>query len=634
MRSLRFILLLFLFIVVTPSMAATASVPQGLLQQAEERGLAGHAYWQKLLHYRSTGSNGDVASEIVAQEFFLSPVGDREPAQELRATLQAFFEPAGEDPDLHAQCRFVARFQWLRAMLDWRDVAPPDVRCPRFERWSAHGQVNSVSVIFATGYFSNPASYYGHILLRFDSEHAAGGSGLLDQTLNFGAIVPEGENGLVYVVKGIFGGYEAAFSSVQFYRHNHSYAEDELRDMWAYELDLSPEEVRRVMAHGWELLQARFDYYFAKENCAYRMAELLGLVVDDPLLYTQLPWSAPGTVFDRMMEVQHDGKPLVRDVRLIPSRLHRFHAQYRKLGATQRSVAKDWAEHPETLEIAGYQALEGNEKSAVIDALLDYTEFRRVRDPEDDFAAPARRALLLERLKLPAGSNGGLTSTSEDSAPPHAGPRPNLVRLGFVDNDVLGQGVALELRPAYFDRLSLDAGRIAHATLSMFDVELVRFGHALRLRRLDVVNLSHLNLSETPLPGDGGLAWRLRFGLDSHDLACTDCLVGHVTGGVGRAAALTEHGVAYVMADAFTQSPYAGSGNLGVALNAGVIVTPAQSWKSSLEIGQRRYLSGEFARTPTMRWENRFLGGRDMDVRLNYEKRVAAQWQLAISWYW
>ncbi|MEW5903989.1 MAG: DUF4105 domain-containing protein [Pseudomonadota bacterium] len=605
-----------------------------LSQHAHALQLAQAPYWHKLLHYRAATLAGPVRSDIVSPEFFLSPAGMQDPEAELEATLRAMLAPPGADPDAHAQCRFVARYQWLRERLDRQGIALQEVRCPRYEAWFAHGGITSLSVIFATGYFSNPASYYGHLLLRFDSAQRPTEGGLLDQTLNFGAIVPEGEPGLLYVAKGIFGGYQAAFSSVQFYRHNHSYAEDELRDMWAYQLDLTPDEVRRIAAHGWELLHVRFDYYFAKENCAYRMAQLLNLVVDEPLLYQDLPWSAPGTVFDRLMAVQRDGRPLVRQVSLIPSRLHRFHARYRQLDAMQRLALQAWVAQPDTFGMPAYAALDADGRTAVVDALLEYAEFRRVRDASDPFAAPARHALLLERMRLPPRTSAHFPLFDDGSAPPHVGPRPNLVRFSVLDNRTLGQGVALELRPAYFDRLSLDAGRIAHATLSMFDAELVRFGPTLRLRRLDVVDMEHMNLSETPLPGDGGMAWRLRFGLDSHDLACLDCLVGQVTGGLGRAVSLAPGSVAYVMADVFTQTPYAGAGNLGVAFNAGMIVTPAQVWKSSLEIGQRRYLGGACGHLPTVRWQNRFGDSRDFDVRLNYEKRNAAQWQLAASWYW
>jgi hypothetical protein len=638
MKFLRFLLLLSLVLFTTSSNAGSGGVPPSLFQQADEKNLAQHPYWQKLLHYKRATGSATVTSDIVANEFFLSPLGNHDPGQELQATLRAFFEPVASDADQHAQCRFVARFQWLREMLDWRGADPPIVSCPRFERWSAHGSISSVSVIFATGYFSNPASYYGHILLRFNSEQGTEMSGLLDQTLNFGAIVPEGEPGLVYVAKGLFGGYEAAFTSVQFYRHNHNYAEDELRDMWAYELSLTKQEVARLVAHGWELLHARFDYYFANENCAYRMSELLGLVVDEPMVFESLPWSAPGSVFDHLVELKKDGKPLVRKVSLIPSRLNRFHAQYRMLDGVQKNMLQDWTSETASFESAAYISLDDGRKSAVVDALVDYVEFRRVREPTDSFAAKSRRALLLERVKLPSRTQyADIEATAggvPHQTPPHTGPRPNMVRLGVLSNDRLGHGVSLTLRPAYFDRLSIDDGRIPNATLSMFEIELARFEQRVRLRRLDIVNLEHMNIAETPLPEDGGYAWRIKFGVQDQDLSCAGCIVGKVGGGLGKAALLGEQTVGFVMLGGNLQTPHAGSGSAVIDVAVGVTATPLSSWKTNVELGRNAYLNGDRARGWTTKWQNRLGGNRNWDVRLNFEHNVVNQWHLEYSAYW
>lgn len=639
MKILHYLLLCSLGLFASSSWSAANSDLSGaLVQQAADKNLAQHAYWHKLMHYRRAALTHAIASDVVAKDFFLSPSGDHDPWQELQATLLAVFAPVGADPDLHAQCRFVARYQWLREMLDWQGAEPPSVVCPGFERWSAHGNVNSVSVIFATGYFSNPASYYGHILLRFNSGQGGDASGLLDQTLNFGAIVPEDEPGLTYVAKGIFGGYEAAFSSVQFYRHNHNYAEAELRDMWAYELSLSEREVARLVAHGWELLYTRFDYYFANENCAFRMSELLGLVVDEPLLFESLPWSAPGSVFDHLIGIKKDGRPLVRKVTLLPSRLNRFHAQYRMLDEAQRKILQDWVLRSGTFESAGYVELDEGKRAAVVDALLDYVEFRRVREPADSFPTTSKRALLLERLRLPPRMQrdddyvaSGMVS---DRMPPHAGPRPNMIRVGKIDNDRLGQGVSLTLRPAYFDRMSIDGGRIPHATLSMLEMEFARFEQQVRLRRLDIVDLEHMNIAETPLPKDGGPAWRIKFGLQGQDISCVDCLVARVGGGLGKATLLGEYMLGFVMLGGDLQTPHSGSGTVGVDAVLGITVTPSKSWKTSVEFGEHAFLNGTRGKVRKLKWMNRLGGDRNWDVRLNYERDVASQWQLEYSAYW
>ncbi|OHC86005.1 MAG: hypothetical protein A3J87_05870 [Sideroxydans sp. RIFOXYB12_FULL_59_6] len=340
-------------------------------------------------------------------------------------------------------------------------------------------------------------------------------------------------------------------------------------------------------------------------------------------------------MFDHLVELQQDGRPLVRKVTQIPSRLNRFHAQYRMLDESQQAVLNSWVTQPGAFEDTAYSRLDDGRKTAVVDALVDYVEYRRVRDPADPFAATARRALLLERLKLPQRRIAASSVAGDrQPVPPHLGPRPNMVRVGVVSNDRLGEGVSINLRPAYFDRLAMDAGRIPHATLSMFDVELLRFGQALRLHRLDIVNLEHMNLSETPLPGDGGSAWRVRFGLQDHDLSCAGCLVGKASGGIGKAARVAGLGLAFVMVSGDVQTPHAGSGTVGAEAIIGVVATPLPDWKTSLELGRHSFLNGERAKVWTTKWQNRLGGDRDWDVRLNYERNVASQWQLAFSAYW
>ena len=612
--------------------APSAAQPAELIAQASTRQLARHPYWLKLLHYQpSRLPAGAASSDIIAPDFFLAGDGNRDPEHELAATLHAFFLPLGANPDGHAQCRFVARYQWLRKMLDWQGAAPPQVACKQFEAWSKHGRLASLSLVFATGYFSNPASYNGHLLLKFNTADSDATAGLLDESLNFGAIVPDNEIALIYVTKGILGGYDSAFSNTQFYRQNHDYAENELRDMWEYELSLRKDEVEQIAAHSWELMRARFTYYFARENCAYRMAELLGLVVEEPLLNTALPWSMPSAVFDRLVRIERDGQPLVRGQRLIPSRLSRFQAEYGALEAGQRSFVLDWAEQRADFSGAAYTGLPDAKKIPVLRALLDYAEFRTVKDKKDDFGPAARQRLLVERARLPAQHE---ESPAFAIRPPHEGPLPVMVRAGVVHNDVLGQGIALRMRPTYFDTLSLDAGRIPHATLTMFDLDAAYLHGKFRLTHLDFVNIENFNVSRTPLAGDGGWAWRVKFGLGSHDLSCSGCTIPRVTGGAGQAAEVAKDVLVYGMADLQLQESWRNSGVAAAGARVGLVFSPDPRWKSNLEMGRRAFLDGARGKEWFHKWENRLGNQRDWDVRFSYQKQLASEWQMAFSVYW
>jgi hypothetical protein len=161
----------------------------------------------------------------------------------------------------------------------WRGAALfARIACPRFDGFIRNSEVESVSIIFATGFLGNPASYYGHALLKFNYTGTDSRSPLLDVSVNYGAILTGTDDPLTYMLKGVFGGYDGGFSHVHYYFHNHNYGENELRDLWEYRLDLPPEAVRLIVAHAWEVLGQRYTYYFFRRNCAFRMAEIVQVV--------------------------------------------------------------------------------------------------------------------------------------------------------------------------------------------------------------------------------------------------------------------------------------------------------------------------------------------------------------------
>ena len=611
--------------------SAAASAPAELVAQAAARQLARDPYWRALLHYRQK-RDGSLASEIISPEFFLAADGATSAQAELAATLAALFEPAGNDPENHAQCRFVARYKWLRKVLDWKGLEPPPLGCLQYRAYTMNGEVESLSLVYASGYLSNPASFYGHILLKFNSRRASPAQELLDQSLNFGAAVPRGENPVRYVAKGLFGGYDAVFSHEQFYRFNHAYAENELRDMWEYVLELSGDEVDQIVSHSWELLGRRYVYYFLKENCAYRMAELLELVIGERPL-PDLPWSLPGVVFDRLASLERGGVPLVRSVRRIASRQNRFRGEFVSLAALERQAALEWVERgPDAA--ARYAALPEQSRIAVIDTLLDYYEYRIVADRADPTLKPIKQRLLAERAALPARSSPEEPDHAEPAAPPHEGPLPLMLRVGAAHNTHSGSGLALTLRPANYDHLSLDAGRIAHSQLTMFELKTMIFAHELRLRSLDLIHIENFNAARTPLPGDGGFAWKLRAGFDGHNLECAGCTVLKIAGGFGKAALLDRERLVFGMLDVSAQSAYAGSGTLAATPRIGLVAAATPAWKSYLSLGRQVFLNGQRHGERVARWENRFGSNRKWDLRLAYEENVAREWQAAVSFYW
>jgi hypothetical protein len=615
------------------NLADSAAAP--LIQQAQQRQLASDPHWLALLHYRplptGNGAPGKtLKSGIISPEFFLAPNGAEDPAAELAATLNAFFLAPAADQNQHPQCRFVARYRWLRKTLDWREPIPPAVRCDAFREWSIDGQVQSISVIFASGYLSNPASLYGHLLLKFNTPAPLAAGALLDPSMSYGALVPPRENGVVYLYKGLLGGYDAGFSHEKFFRHNHSYAEKELRDLWEYQLALDPEETAEIVAHSWELLRVKFHYYFFSENCASAIAELLRLIVDEPLL-PDTPWAIPSTVFDKLATIQHNGHPLIADVRRMPSRQNRFYAKYFALSAPERALVDRFAHATPQFEAEEYTQLPAPQKVRIVETLLDYYQFLAASEMEPRRYQPLKQQLLAERLRLPAGQ--AQWPPAEEPPRPDASQPPLLLQPGAVYNDAHGAGIGLRLRPAYYDFIAPTGNRAPYSTLSMFDLQARIEQDRLRFKHLTLVEVETLNLSRTGLPGDGGNAWHLKVGFEQQDLRCVSCTLFALDGGVGRARPLGDSTVVYALLEGRVQTRAEDSGTLAATPRLGLTFAPTPQWRTRLDIGVRNYVDRSQT-MPVIRWENRFGAERNWDIRLNYEKQEAQEISAGLALYW
>jgi len=60
-----------------------------------------------------------------------------------------------------------------------------------------------------------------------------------------------------------------------YYEKVEEYSDISQRDMWEYRLNLSEEEVKRMVMHLWDLQDIYSDYYFFDENCSYNLMFLL-----------------------------------------------------------------------------------------------------------------------------------------------------------------------------------------------------------------------------------------------------------------------------------------------------------------------------------------------------------------------
>ncbi len=631
-KTIKQLLTLWLFIT-TGNVFANELVStqlQNALKIAQDQQLHKDPDWQHLIQYiDQTFSN---TSQIKSGDSFLASDGKRNPESELSATISAFFKPVSEfdNADEHPRCKFIARYHFLSNFLPFPESIQT-LECIKFNEWVNLDELESVSLVFASGYFKNPASFYGHPLLKFNSNENDSSAGLLDIAITNGAIVPPNENSILYLFKGVFGGYDAGFSDAKFFQLNHDYSEEDLRDLWVYELNLTHEQKLRIAYYSWELLTQRFTYRFLQQNCGYFLEDLLQYALKQRISPRRKLYTLPATTFFNLVETTIDGRPLVKNITRVASRQNRLYEKYIDLNDLEKSMVTDFVDTSEFIK-KGTET----EQLRAIDTLIDYYTFliSKEDDPNHENSQPYTiNRTELYRLRLSLAKNEIEWPEKISSTPPHAGSRPSLVQLGVIHNSEFGEGFRIRIRPASYDLIDLDEGHIPNSTLNMFNIEAVSINGKQRLTRFDLVNIQTLNISRTGLPGDGGLGWGLRVGFERAENSCLNCLVGQVSGSAIKGTKISDRWTLYGELEGTYHSNYEDR-SLRLTAQAGLVGNITPSWKSQLILGQRAYVDGNNQTDTLAVWRNRFGNNPKSNfiLDISHDGTTEAHFNYGIYW--
>jgi len=596
--------------------------------------LATEATWLKLGHYEPSGHTPTGwVSTIHGGDFFVDPHGSTDPLSELQATVRALNDPPGGDPDQHAQCRFPARLLWLKRRLGDQAAFRADITCPAFIAWTKSASVSSISVVFASGFLGNPASYYGHTLLKFNFQGGDRRTTLMDVSVNYGAILEGKHDGqIAYLVKSLVGGYDAGFSHIHFYYHDHNYGNHELRDLWEYRLDLSPEDVDLVVAHAWEVLGKRYTYYFFRGNCADRMAELLEVVDGVDIVPRNRPWIVPQALMQSLFAARYQGRPLVADVIYHPSRQSRFYEKFLSLAQGDADLLADLVARKSSFESPQFQSQTTSAKQAILDALLDYYQF--VDNPVAEATTQAKQDYadaLSVRYQLPPGVPQVRPRVPD--SPDRARPA-GWVQVGVGHNTITGDLLSLRVRPAYYDALDFDSGHVRYGSLAMADTQIDILRGRIRINRFDAIHVESVNPGISGLAGDRGAAWRLGVGAAQARLWCEDCLVARAEADVGYGHQWNSAVFSAAYLGGALQNDRAGQGFGFGRASAVLIASLGESIRAKLGYEFRIPEGGQQAAYGVTQAEVRWAPSSRMDLRARYDHDAASQLSVGIGFYW
>lgn len=280
---------------------------------AKAASLAEQTTWRRLLYFvdDKKGLRGKKAAASLVSDarFYLTANGQHDAAAELDALIVALAQEiaasktadtkmAGSQPkplratDDAVLCRFPARVHWLSTMLNIDDPYL-QAACPKLDDWMTMLAPKQLSVMFAQEYLDNPQSAFAHTLLRIDSQTGAVDPSNIQYAYALNDTVDGNPDDpfALYAIKSMTGGYDNIIEIDPYPKKLAQYIKDDERDVWTYQLALTPAEVQQIMRHVWETKALSLPYYFTTDNCASEILRLIDVVRPQQDLLSQLPYA-------------------------------------------------------------------------------------------------------------------------------------------------------------------------------------------------------------------------------------------------------------------------------------------------------------------------------------------------------
>ena len=625
LNTIKILFFFFLLALAQTSLSSPSHSPQKIKRTALSQ------TWLNLLHYKKTSSD-KFKSLVDGQDFFLSPHGKSDPILELRENIRAFSNDQltiGREKQ-HPQCAFPLRYRFVQRELK---LSIPPVPCKKLAQFIKKFNLKQISLVFSSAYPNNPGSMFGHTFLRLGHEKK-GISPLLDHGLNYSAITPPGEGGVIFAIKGIFGGYRGIFSILPYYAKINQYNNRESRDIWEYQLSMTPEEIETLLLHTWEIeTNSYFNYYFFSENCSYHILGLFEVAKPELSLTDYFLYLTPADSVKKLMTVPN----LVTDVQFRPSLYRKTYQHYSRLKGRQKDLFENIVQGKNI-------ATATDEK--VLDAAISYFNYKKQDKALNHQKQMQLSQILTRRSQLPTTDTPVIYQPSNR---PDIGHDPQLLQLsgGFVKGHSFQE---LRYQTAYHDLLANDRGYEPFSEL-IFPAVTVRYQHPRWF--LEEVNL----VSLTSLPPwnrlNHNLSWSLKFRLHqerfSPNCHLQSCLKGHFNTGWGLSHTIfNSHSLlsGIISLDGVMGREWQKDNRLYSKFTALFLTNPWEWYKSKISYSKfyqfYHGLNGfQFPRETitkkVLEWDHSFSLNRNIEIRLSFlnfkEKKTFNQFKISLLLY-
>ena len=568
------------------------------INKANTLDLSNKPYWHLLLHMNNH------VSEIDDARFFLAEDGKTNPMSELEATLHSLLNETNFDDNATA-CLFPARTRWLKKELNIK--ALPEVTCREYTKVLKRLDPKSATIVFPAAHINSPASMFGHTFLRINSSYD---SKLLSYAVNYAADAnTETENGVIFAMKGLLGGYLGRYSLLPYYDKLKEYRDTEQRDIWEYDLNLSEGEIQRMVEHIWELHDASSFYYFFTQNCSYNILWLLEvarptLELRDKFNLAVIPLETIHIVNEANLITQYHFRASKRSVLLrYEDLLHKENSYLPRALIVSKIKSKTIIED---------QNISMQQKMYILEAAIEFLEYSFTKSEIDK---EKYLALFHEFSQLRASLGTGKKLVVKTPANPIESHRSIKVSSGFGVREHKKIGF-LGLRAAYHSLQDNSFGFLRGTQIEFLDLDLSYLEHSLQVE--DATILSIMSLAQRSEFFDV-FSWRTKFAFDRNYINDNSNFIASIGGGLSWG---NDFGYIYTLVDPMFYIQSSVISALGVSL--GAAIDTSRYMNTNIEFTSRYYDNGKQQYLVEFSQNFRIQANLQAQINYNYKERYNA----------
>jgi len=543
--------------------------------------------WLSLGHYRINSFTYQYYSEIDGEDFFLADAGSYIPRDELLASVEAMHLEVKKDPNLHPQCLFPARLSFLKKNLANFNSKLPIVKCQKYLEWRHYLNAESLSLVFTSPNVGNTGSIFGNTFLKVNPPKLRSNvfnkdnDNLPAKAISYALDATEQEQDeWFHSVKVAFGQYPGKITVEDYDTRIARYKNIENRDLWEYQLNLTPLETEKVLEHVWELINTNIDYYYIDENSAYLILSLIETVI--PEINLSKIFAVQVLPVDTIRELID--KEIVSDIKYVPSTLSNLVYHFNSYSNSEQDMMIALIDGDLSPNDQEFKKLPSTVQIFLIEVVGQYLQLAFKRGNIDRISYKLRSTRLSDaRKKLDPDIK--LANSPPPFIRPDQGHMTSHISFGVGQNDIQNF-VELNWRPALHGLLDSDGSYASGIQISYFDTALRidednGFVQIDRLKLIDLYSLRPRNKLFKP--------WSVKFnaGIERSSVfsESEENLHFNVNAGFGLTYEVAKPTLVYGMVEAsmLVDKRFDNKVSFGLGYNFGVLWQINNAWKTWLD---------------------------------------------------